>query len=260
MKRITKKNNKKNTKLLIILILIVIIIFLIVIRNIPTIRNIEIIIENSTIGNELTDNKITKELIMEYSNIKIGDKLYSHLRSEIEENIEKNPYIKSAKIERNLSGLVRIVVSQRNVSYMINYSGEFIYLDNEGYVLELNSNSKNVPIIIGFLTDFSEMPIGNSKGRINKSDLDKLESINLIIDTLKNNEIDNTINSIDVTNSQNIILHLEADGKEVYLGDVKDINTKVLYMKKILEVEAGNTGIIYINGNLDEGYVYFKEQ
>jgi len=34
----------------------------------------------------------------------------------------------------------------------------------------------------------------------------------------------------------------------------------VLILIKILETEAENSGKIFVNGNLDDGYVYFKEQ
>lgn len=143
---------------------------------------------------------------------------------------------------------------------MINYAGEYIYVDKEGYILEVNSINNGNPILIGIITDFSELSIGNSKIRLEQTDLEKLDVVNNIVETIKSNNIENSITSIDITDKKNFILHLENDGKEVYFGDGNDINTKVLYMKKILESEAGHTGIIYMNGNLDEGYVYFKEQ
>ena len=76
----------------------------------------------------------------------------------------------------------------------------------------------------------------------------------------KNNEVKNKISSIDASDKKEFILQLEEDKKTVYIGDGSDINTRVLYMKKILEAEAGNSGIIYVNGKLDERYAYFKEQ
>ena len=148
----------------------------------------------------------------------------------------------------------------RKPAYRINYSGEYIYLDKEGYILEVNDQDNGTPIIIGITTDFSELSIGKSKIRLDQKDLEKLDVVNNIIATINSNNIESTINSIDMTDKKNYILHLEDDGKEVYLGDGSNINTKILYLKKILESEAGHTGIIYINGNLDEGYVYFKEQ
>ena len=104
------------------------------------------------------------------------------------------------------------------------------------------------------------MSIGNSKIRLNKEDLEKLEVTNNIISALKSNDIQNKINTIDVGNKQDIILQLDEDQKTVHIGSGDDLNTRVLYMKKILETESGRSGIIYVNGDLDESYVYFKEQ
>ena len=237
----------------------VIILAIITIRILPTIRTIDVTIENTS-DNVNTESKVTKEQIITLAGLKVGDKLYKNLRSEIEQRIEEVPYIESAKVERNLSGKLSIKVSQREPKYMVNYSGEYIYIDKQGYILEVNGNNNGTPIIIGLTTDFSELSIGKSKIRLNQEDLEKLDIVNNILATLNSNNVENQITSIDVTDKKNFVLNLESDGKEVYIGDGSDLNTKILYMKKILESEANHNGIIYINGKLDEGYVYFKEQ
>ena len=223
------------------------------IRLLPTVRNIEVIIDAK-------ESQITAEQIISLSGVKTGDKLYQDLRSTIVKRIEENPYIKSAEIKRDLSGKVTIKISQRKPAYMINYAGQYIYIDKEGYILEVNSVSIEAPIILGFSTDFSALSIGNTKIRLNQKDLEKLDMVNQILSNFKSNNVENTVNSIDVSDKKDFVLRLDSEGKEVHLGDGSDINTRVLYMKKILESETGHTGIIYINGNLDEGYVYFKEQ
>jgi hypothetical protein len=77
----------------------------------------------------------------------------------------------------------------------------------------------------------------------------------------KENEIDSLISSVDITNDKNYTLYLDSENKTVYLGDCKDINTRILYLKAILEKEKGNSGEIFINADLDSDseYVYFKE-
>ena len=265
MKRITgnkpkqdKEKRKINVKLIIVSIVLIIVITFISVRILPTIRSIDVTIVAS--NNEIEETKITKEQVVSLANLKVGDKLYKELRSQIEQRIEESPYVENAKVERSLSGNVKIEITQRKPKYMINYAGEYIYIDAEGYILEVNSKNNGTPIIIGLLTDFSKLSIGNSKIRLEQEDLEKLDIVNNILDNLKSNNVENEITSVDVGDKKNYILHLENDGKEVYIGDGTNLNTKVLYMKKILEAEEGNTGIIYINGNLDEGYVYFKEQ
>ena len=258
MKRITGNKTKvkksKNIKIIILFIIVLLITIVILIRKLPTIRSIDVKIE------ENSEAKITEEEILDYSRLKVGDKLYKYLRSEIEKNIEDNPYVKNVEIQRNISGKITIKVSPRKAEYMINYSGEYIFIDDEGYVLEVSNQSNQMPILIGVKTDFSNLSVGDNKIRLEKEDLEKLEIVNNILSVLKNNDIQNVINSIDITDKNNIILNLDEDGKSIYLGNGNDLNTKALYIKKILEKESGHTGAIYINGKLDEGYVYFKEQ
>ena len=264
MKRVTAsaKKIKKNINIKVILIFLILglLIGLIAIRNSINIRNIDIIIDVSKSDNDGKEVKITKDQVMALSELKVGDKLYKNLRSEIAEKIEKNPYVKDVQIERNFSGKLKIIVTQRMSEYLMNYAGEYVYIDREGYILEVNKENNGKTILIGLSTDCSELSIGNSKIRLNKEDLEKLEITNNIISALKSNDINNKINTIDVGNKEDIILQLDEDQKTVHIGNGDDLNTRVLYMKKILETESGRSGIIYVNGDLDENYVYFKEQ
>ena len=244
---------------MIVLLIIALITGLVLIRILPRIQTIDVTILKTTKEEEAT-SKVTKKSILESSGIKEGDRLYGKLRSEISEEIEKNPYVKSAKVERDFSGTVKIEIEQRSPSYLVNYAGEFIYIDKEGYILEVSNENIGKPIIIGFSTDFSKLEMGNSKIRLNSIDIEKLQVVNNIMSVIQSNGIENVITSVDITDKKNFVLNLENDGKTVQLGDGSDLNTKILYMKKILEKEVGNTGIIYIGGDLDEGYVYYREQ
>ena len=49
------------------------------------------------------------------------------------------------------------------------------------------------------------------------------------------------------------------NGKTVYLGNASDINTRMLYLKGIIEEEKGIEGEVIINGELNsERGVIFK--
>lgn len=51
------------------------------------------------------------------------------------------------------------------------------------------------------------------------------------------------------------------NGKTVYLGDASEINTRILYLKKIIEDEKGIEGEALINGELnsDRGVIFRKK-
>lgn len=133
---------------------------------------------------------------------------------------------------------------------------------NGGYILEISTNITDVPILLGVNTDFSGLSSAgevNGIQRLNQTDLEKLNVVNNILDTISGNSVSCKITNIDITDSKNYTLRLDEEGKTVYLGDCKNINTRILYMKAILEKEKGKNGEIFVNANLDSGYVYFKE-
>lgn len=51
------------------------------------------------------------------------------------------------------------------------------------------------------------------------------------------------------------------NGKTAYLGNATDINTRILYVKGIIEEEKGIEGDIIINGELnsDRGVIFRKK-
>lgn len=96
-------------KIIIILFIIGLITFVIGLKNFLTIRNIVVVISSQ----DETKDKITKEDVLKLCNLKVGDKLYKELRSKIAERVEQNPYIKEAKISRNISGELKITVTRK---------------------------------------------------------------------------------------------------------------------------------------------------
>jgi len=205
---------------------------------------------------------LTIEAIKSLSGLNIGDNMFQKSKKEITDSIKTNYYVEDVQINRKFNGTMHITIIPREVSYLINYAGTYIYLDSQGYILELNSEVKNVPILIGTTTDFANLGLednNNEIKRLNSEDLEKLDKANDIMDCTKSNNVSDLINTLDITDDKNYTLHIDAEQKVVYLGDCKDLNTRILYMKSILEKEKGNKGEIYINADLDKGYVYFKE-
>ena len=96
-------------KIFLLIFIIGLIIFIIGLKNFLAIRNIVVVISSQ----DEAQNKITKEDVLKLSNLNVGDKLYKELRSKISERIEQNPYVKEAKIDRNISGELKITVTRK---------------------------------------------------------------------------------------------------------------------------------------------------
>ena len=256
-----KSKNKRKLKIfgkIIILIILIAIIFSIVfLSGIFKVKSIEISIDESQ---EDGDN-ITISEIENLSGISINQNLFEISGGEIKSSIYTNSYVNKVTVSKSLNGTVSISVEERKISYLINYAGSYIYISNGGYVLEINSEAKDVPVILGTTTDFSSLTSGNDEKitRLNEEDLEKLSTVNNIMEISKNNDIDGLISRIDISDDKDYIIYLDSEDKTVYLGDCSDLNTRILWVKAIIQEEAGITGEIFVNGDLNEDYVYFRE-
>ena len=79
-----------------------------------------------------------------------------------------------------------------------------------------------------------------------------------IFETAKTSGIGDLITKIDISNSKNYTIGLEEEGKTVYLGDCSDLNTRIIYLKAILDANQGRSGEVFLNVDLNTEKVYFR--
>lgn len=231
--------------ILIILVIIAIIIFLA--SDFFNIK--EIIVEN----NEF----VSKEEIISLSQISNDKNIFEINKNIIKNNIKQNSYIENITIKRKLPNKLVLNIEERKVKYMIQLGEAYIYINNQGYILDISNERKDKPILLGIKTDVSQFKKGN---RLISDDLKKLDIVNRIYEVSNNNEILALISKIDISDSKNYTLYLESEKKTVYLGDCSDLNTRILYVKAILEQESGIAGEIFVNVDLNEDNVFFREK
>lgn len=205
------------------------------------------------IGNQ----KINSSVILNLSQVQIGDNIYKYSKNQIKRNIKENAYIDTVTIKRKLPNVIEISVVERNATYMLELENGYAYINNQGYILEISGQNIYLPIITGFSTDKENITEGN---RLCSEDLAKLEMAIKIMDCAINNEISELITTIDISDKGNYTLILETEGKKVYLGDASNITTRILYLKAILQKEKGIQGEVFINGNLTTDNVFFREK
>lgn len=213
----------------------------------------EIIVEGNSLIPADTVRSVSK--IELYKNIFLMDK------SDIIKNLEKEPYVDSVKVSRVFPNKMKLSIKERTEKYLVQYAeGKYAILDGQGYVLAITNELKDLPVILGTETNMEELiKINSNKNRLCETDLKKLDTVANIIETCKNYEVYEYITQIDIADGNDIKLILQDEEKIVYLGSCSDLNTRILYMKEILNVEKGKKGEMYINGNLSEDYVFFRE-
>ena len=201
------------------------------------------------------NNKISSDKIIELSRINDSINLFKLDKKQVSSSIMQNAYIESVEISRKFPNKVELNVVEREAKYMLQFADSYVYINNQGYMLEISNEKLNIPIIVGFTTDLSNIKAGN---RINIDDLKKMNMVIKIYETAKTSGIGEFITKIDISNPKNYVLGLDGEGKMVYLGDCTDLNTRIIYLKAILDANKGKSGTIYLNVDLNTEKVYFR--
>lgn len=213
-------------------------------------------IKNITVVN---NNVLTQDMVVSISGLTTDQNIFRFLKSDVEKNLKENPYVEFVQINRKLPDTVEIDITERQRNFSIKFLNEYAYINNQGYILELSEESAGLPIIEGIETSEENIQPGN---RLSNYDLKKLEIAIQIMKIAKENELDSKVTGIDISNKNEYILYLANEKKTAYLGDGSNLNTKMLYIKEIVEkYEAGKEGTIFVNGDFNNKFkAYFREK
>lgn len=246
---VNKEKPRKRLKLLkwtsILVVLFIGLIFLLL----SPIFNLNNIIVN---GND----KISKSSIVDLSKLNNGENIFRINKKQIINSIKENGYIESVKIKRVLPDEIEINVTERTATFMIEYGTGYVYINNQGYILEMSNNKIDLPIIAGISTPSDEIIEAN---RLNNNDLEKLNIVLKIMSVAEINNIKSLITNIDISDDNDYKVTFGSAGKVAYLGDCSNIETRMLYVAAILTNEEGKSGEIFVNMNLNSENPFFRE-
>ena len=201
---------------------------------------------------------VTLEQVKELADFEQYNNLFSLNTIKIEEDIKKNAYVEDVKVSRKFPNTVKITIKERTPRYMLQVADSYVYINNQGYMLDISVNRiEGIPIILGFKTDLSNAQPGN---RLDLEDLKQMDQIIKIVETANINDIGSYITKIDVSDDRKYILVLEGERKTVYLGDCSNLNTRMLYLSGILTQTKNLAGEIFLNMDLNTEDAYFREQ
>ena len=252
--RITEEQIRRNRRIkllikffLLLLVIIGIIIYL-MLSPIFNIKNINVE------GN----SSISSEQIISLSKVQKETNIFKVSNKETVLAIKENPYIKTVEIKMTLPSTITFIVTERVQAYMLEHGSSYAYIDTQGYILEISANPKEgLAKITGYETLQNQIVPGN---RLCENDLQKLNTVLKITASAKVNQIDSLITTINIEDSNNYTLFLEEEQKTVYLGDCTNLDTRMLFVKTILEKEKNNAGEIFVNMNLNEKNPFFREK
>lgn len=203
------------------------------------------------------NDKITSEELISLSGIQLEENTFKVSSKKVEQAIKANAYIESVHLKRKLPDSVELQVIERKPAYMLMIGNAYVYINTQGYLLEVSTKALELPTITGFLTPEGQIQEGN---RLCIEDLERLNDVIQIMDSANNNEIENLITKINIADKQNYILELKSEKKTVYLGDTSNLGTKMLYIKTVMEKEKDKEGEIFVNTDLSNKGAIFREK
>ena len=159
----SKKSSTKRTVPIvvkIILALLLVVLLIIGASNVPlfNVKNVEVV------GN----NKISSDKVIELSGINDSINLFKLDKNQISESITQNAYIEKVEISRKFPNKVVLNVVEREAKYMLQFADSYVYINNQGYMLEISTEPIEVPVLLGIKTDLSKVKPGN---RLDMEDL-----------------------------------------------------------------------------------------
>lgn len=208
---------------------------------------------------KVTNNaQVSSDTIISLSEIKIDENIFKFYKGNVSNKIKENAYIENVNIERKIPNTVEIKVEERIPKYSVDFMGKFMYINSQGYFLELSEDSRGLTVIHGITTEEEKVTPGN---RMNNDDLNRLEEIMKIMSSATENGLEGKVTSVDISNKNDYTIYLEEKKKKVHIGNTSNLSNKMLYILAIMEQEDGKEGDIYVNGDLNNKFQpYFREK
>lgn len=252
MKTEAEQKKERIRKRIAIFILIVLTVNIFLLSPIFNLKNINVN------GN----TRISTDEIISSSGIMYENSIFKINKNKITKNLKENSYIEDVRISRKIPSTINIDVIERKARFMLEFANAYVYINSQGYMLEIAEEKIEVPLITGFTTTTEEIVPGN---RLCTEDLKRLQIVIEIIEVAKNNEIADLISKVDISDTSDYIVEFESEGKIAHFGDCatskSNLNTKMLYVKELIQnYEKGIEGEIFVNMDLNSKKVYFKEK
>lgn len=201
--------------------------------------------------------RLTKEEIISLSRIELDENTFKVQTNEVQQLIKQNAYIDKVLVKRKLPDKIEINVVERKPTFMLLFGNAYVYLNSQGYLLEVAKDPLKIPAITGFLTPENEIHEGN---RLCSEDLQRLDQVLQIMKSAESNGIQELITGINIQDKQDYVLELKEEKKMVHMGNNSNLSTKMLYVVSILNENKNVEGEIFVNTDLNNKGAIFRKK
>ena len=184
-----------------------------------TIKNIEI----------TSMDKYSKDEICEMLNLKAGTNMFLFNRFAASKILKNNYYVEDYNISYKFPDTVKIDIKERKVRGYVPYMGSYLYIDEYGRVLEINSEmSSALPVVEGL--KFDTFSLGE---KINAENKEAFEIMVNIAQLMNKYELLDIVVKIDVSDTSKVMAYV--NNIEVNLGDMSNGDQKIRTMAEVVK-------------------------
>ena len=169
----------------------------------------------------------SEEDILKSMTFKNGMHILRLKKSQIKEELEKLPYIKEASIHYSFPNNIRIQLTESRAMGYVKFLDTYLCIDEDGYVVE-ETNQKRLPLPEIEGLKFNQFVIGQ---KLEVEDSEQLPLVKEMILTLNKYDFTQNVDSIQVTNIQQI--HLYVNKLNVIIGNIREFDKKVKYLIEV---------------------------
>ena len=183
-----------------------------------TIKNIEI----------TSMDKYSKDELCEMLGIKEGTNMFLFNRFAASKVLKKDYYVDDYDISYKFPDTVKIDIVERKVRGYVPYMGSYLYIDEFGRVLEINSQmSSALPVVTGL--KFDTFMLGE---KINAENNEAFDIMVNIAQLMNKYELLDSVVKIDVSDTSKVTAYI--NNIEVNLGDMSNGDQKIRTMAEVV--------------------------
>ncbi|MBP1924176.1 cell division protein FtsQ [Sedimentibacter acidaminivorans] len=174
------------------------------------------------------------DYIIEKSGIELGEKIFKVDRSKVRENLEKEIYVKTARIVYELPDRIYIEINERQEQYQISFNNEYIIIDKDGVILNVY-NEKSKLITIESFTDV----IYNVGEPVEFKGIDDINTVFKTLEYSFSEFGSDTINELTVLSDNAVLLDTEY-GAKIKINLEDDAKYQISFAMEIINKRLNN--------------------
>ena len=179
-----------------------------------------------------SSEQFTATEVTEKIGLSKGDNMILFQRGKAERQLEENPYIENAKLKMQLPSTMVISLKERKVRAYVPYMGSYLYIDEEGRVLDIaDTYEPGLPLVKGLR--FTEFHKG---GIIQVENPEALRIMLQVSQMVEKYDFEKIEVELDVSDAQN--MQAKVGNIQVALGTMENMDQKIRTIAEFAKVRS----------------------